>query len=198
MSLTEDERALLTRYLQQGVGSSTERLAAMSQTEWGVNFSGTQEMSAVRVLAWFSQNRQEHICVKFSSTSDVPLEFMIFFSDTSASAIVDAVTAPHKEQLKEVADLLFSTIGEVSNILAQNVLACLSDAYDTTIILTVPEVSRGAKAALLGESLELYDGRKDALFLANVQLHSEKIAAETSMVIIVNETSLRNLFKSKS
>ena len=193
MTLSAGEKAQVVELIQAGVRSSTERLGQLSNTEWGVNFADTQEMSPVRVLSWFSHNQQDHVAVCFRSTSEMPLEILILFSEASASAVVDAVTAPYKEGLRSVPDLMRSTIGEVCNILAQNVLAVMSDRCGISIILTIPDVDVGTKAVLTSAALEGYDGRKDVLLLANVQLHSERLDAECSMMVVVNEAVMRGL-----
>ena len=193
MTLAESARDLMVSLIHAGVQSSTERLGRMSQTEWGVNFSGTQEMSPVRVLSWFTHNQQTHISVRFRSTSEMPLEMLILFSDASARAVAEAVTRPYKDGLGAVQDLTHSTIGEVCNILAQNVLAVMSDRYQVSIILSVPDVDEGVKADLASAALEDYDGRKDILLLAHVNLHSERLDAECSMMVIVNEAVMRGL-----
>lgn len=179
--------------IHAGVQSSTERLGRLSETEWGVNFSGTQEMSPVRVLSWFAHNAQNHVAVRFRSTSEMPLEMVILFSEASARSVAEAVIRPYKDSLTGVKDLLRSTIGEVSNILAQNVLAVLSDRAGVSIILTVPEVDEGSKSDLASSALEGYDGRRDILLLANVQLHSERLDSECSMMVTINEAAMRGL-----
>lgn len=191
--LADSERDLMVSLIHAGVQSSTERLGRMSQTEWGVNFTNTQEMSPVKVLSWFTHNQQTHIAVRFRSTSDMPLEMLILFSETSANAVTEAVTRPYREGLGALANLTHSTIGEVCNILAQNVLAVLSDRAGISIILTVPELNEGAKAELTSSALEDYDGRKDILLLANVQLHSERLDSECNMMVIINEAAMRSL-----
>lgn len=197
MTLLPAERGLIVGLIQAGVESGTQRLGDMSQTEWGVNFSDTQELSPVRVLSWFSHNQQDHVSVHFRSTSDTPMELLILFSEESARSVTDAVTKPYREGLSGVSDLLGATIGEVGNILAQNVLAALSDRYGVAIILTTPEVVWGTKAELAGAALEDYDGRRDVLLLAHMQLHSERLNAECSVLVIVNEAAMRTLISGK-
>lgn len=193
MSLTAAEREQVVSLIQAGVQSSTERLGRMSGAEWGVNFSGTQEMSPVKVLSWFTHNQQTHLSVRFRSTTEMPLEMLLLFSEESARSITAAVTKPYMAELGGVSNLVESTIGEVCNILAQNVLAVMSDRYRVSIILSVPEVAEGVKADLASEALEGYDGRKDVLLLAHVNLSSERLDAECSMMVIVNEAVMRSL-----
>lgn len=193
MTLSAPKRDLVVRLIQAGVESSTDRLGRLSRTDWGVNFSGTRELSPVRVLSWFALSRQHHVSVRFRSTTSVPLEFLILFSEESARSVAKAVAEPYLEELGALADLVRPTIAEVCNILAQNVLAVLSDRCGVAVILTVPEVGEGAKADLTAEALEGYDGRKDLLLLAQVQLHSERLQADCSMMVIVNEAVMEGL-----
>ncbi|HAH08389.1 MAG TPA: hypothetical protein DCM05_17995 [Elusimicrobia bacterium] len=193
MSLTSEQKDLVVKLVQGGVQTSTERLGKMSRTEWGVNFSGTQEISPVSLLSWFTHNQQNHLAVHFRSTSDVPLDILVLYSEESARSIVRAVTQPYEETLAPVQDLLPKMIGEVSNVLAQNVLAALSDFCRIVIILTVPEVKEGAKASLTAAAMEDYDGRKDILLLVHVQLHSERLNAECSMIVIINVAVMQSL-----
>ena len=193
MSLNAAERDLVVSLIHAGVQSSTERLGRMSGAEWGVNFSGTQEMSPVSVLSWFAHNQQTHVAVRFRSTTEMPLEMLLLFSEESARSVTAAVTKPFAAELAAVENLVEATIGEVCNILAQNVLAVLSDRYQVTIILSVPDVEQGVKADLASAALEDYDGRKDVLLLAHVNLHSDKLDAECSMMVIVNEAVMRSL-----
>ena len=69
----------------------------------------------------------------------------------------------------------------------------MSDRYQVSIILSVPDVDEGVKADLASAALEDYDGRKDILLLAHVNLHSERLDAECSMMVIVNEAVMRGL-----
>ena len=193
MSLNASERDVIVSLIHAGVQSSTERLGRMSGAEWGVNFAGTQEMSPVRVLSWFGHNQQTHVSVRFRSTTEMPLEMLLLFSEESARSVTAAVTKPYAQELGAVENLVHSTIGEVCNILAQNVLAVMSDRYQVSIILSVPEVGEGVKADLASVALEDYDGRKDVLLLAHVNLHSERLDAECSMMVIVNEAVMRSL-----
>jgi len=195
MNLTPEEKETITRLIEEGVTRSTERLSKMSRTEWAVMSSSTNEIPAVRMLAWFQRSRDQHVAARFRSGQGVPLDFLIVYSEKSARAVADAVTRPYRKAMETLTNLLELTIGEVSNVVAQSVVGLLGDEFDRPIILSVPEVHRGPKAALLGVALEAYDGREDVLLMSHVEMFSEDLSADCSMVIIVNADVLKGLFK---
>jgi chemotaxis protein CheY-P-specific phosphatase CheC len=191
--LSLGEKETVTRLLEAGVTVSTDRLGKMSGTQWGVMSSSIKEMPVVRMLSWFTRSKTKHYAVRFISDSSVPLEFLILFTDKSAQAVTGAVTRKYADKMAHLKNLVELTIGEVSNVVAQSVLGVLADEYDASIILSVPSVSSGEKAELMAKALETYDARKDTLLLSHVDMYSENLAAECSMVIIVNTEDIKKL-----
>lgn len=196
MNLTPAEKERVTRLIEEGVVRSTDRLGRMSRTEWSVMASSTNEIPAVRMLSWFRRSREEHVAVRFRSGEGVPLDFLIIYSKKSAQAVTDAVTRPFAERVKSFANLIELTMGEVSNIVAQSVVGAMADEFERAIVLSVPEVHRGPKAELLAVALDAYDGRDDVLLMSHVELFSEDLSADCSMVIIVNADVLHGLVRS--
>ncbi len=186
-----------TALIEEGVANSAEALAKMSRTEWGVVSSSTKEIPAVRLLSWFERSKMEHVAASFNSNSDFPMDIILMFSEKGAQAVTDAVTKPFSERLTRMNDLMRLTIGEVSNIVAHGIIGTLADKFDQTVILTVPEVKVGPKAEILAKSLERYDGRKDVILLSHVDMFSENLAAECSMVLVIDEESLVEMFSAK-
>jgi chemotaxis protein CheY-P-specific phosphatase CheC len=194
MDLSTQNRELFTSLIEKGVSRSAEALGRMSRTEWGIMSASTNEIPAVRLLSWFDRDKSTHYAARFDSKNDVPLEVVMLFTEKGAGAVTEAVTKPFSERLREMDDLVSLTIGEVSNIVAHNVIGAFADKIGRTVILSVPEVHVGPKAQVLGRSLEGYDGREDVIMLSHVELYSENLAAECSMVLIVNEEELAKLF----
>ncbi|MBI2362056.1 MAG: hypothetical protein HYV15_01550, partial [Elusimicrobia bacterium] len=72
-----------------------------------------------------------------------------------------------------------------------------ADQFGKTVILSVPQVTRGKKADLLAAALESYDGRKDVLLMSHVELFSSDLAADCSMVLVVDSKTLHNLVRAQ-
>ena len=195
MELNPKSRQLFTSLIEEGVSRSADALGKMSRTEWGVISSSTNEIPAVRLLSWFHRDKTPHVAAGFESDKDFPLEVVLLFSEKGAKAVTEAVTKQFSERLRRMDDLVRLTIGEVSNIVAHSIIGALADKFDRTVILSVPDVRVGPKAEVLEKSLERYDGRNDAILLSHVEMFSENLAAECSMVLVVNEAALAELFE---
>lgn len=195
MELSKQEKETVTRLIEAGVMRSTDRLGKLSHTEWGVTSSSIKVMPVVRVLSWFSRSKSPHVAALFRSDTEFSLEFLVLFSEKSAQAVAAAVTGPFSSKLQGLDNLVQLTIGEVSSIVAQSVLGVLADEYGGSIILSVPEVRIGAKADLMVGALENYDGRRDTLLMSHVDMYAENLAAECSMVVIVDTEGVRRLLR---
>jgi len=198
MNLKPRDMETFTALIEEGVSRSAEALAKMSRTEWGVMSASTKEIPAVRLLSWFERSKIQHVAASFESDEDFPMEMILLFSEKGARSVTDAVTKPFSERLTRMNDLMRLTIGEVSNIVAHGVIGSLADKFDQTVILSVPQVRVGPKAEILAKSLERYDGRNDVILLSHVDMFSENLAAECSMVLVVNEAALVELFAAAS
>lgn len=195
MALSLRERERIQALIEEGVVRATDRLGKLSHTQWGVMSSSTDEIPAVRLLSWFARAKEPHVAAMLRAPAEIPTEAVIIFSAKSAEAVAEAVTRPWAERMKALPSLLELTIGEVSNILAQSVIGALADQFEKTVILSVPEVSRGSKAELMGRALERYDGRKDVLLMSHVEMYAQDLAADCAMVLIVDSATLAALVK---
>ena len=74
----------------------------------------------------------------------------------------------------------------------------MADEYGETIILSVPDVIKGAKAKLLSEALKAYDGRTDVLLMSHVEMFSENLSAECSVVLVFNAEAIQGLLQKES
>jgi len=193
VNMSEVQKEKVTRLLESGVAHSTELLGLMSKTQWGIMTSSVNEIPVVRLLSWFQREKSPCIGARLRARADVPLEFLILFNESSAKAVAEAVTKPIEDKIRSLPDWVAVSIGEISNVLAQGVIGALADALDTMIILSVPEVQKGARSRILSEALEAYDGRQDLLVTSQVNMYSENLAAECSMIIIVNADCLRRM-----
>ena len=197
MNLTLPEKERIQALIEEGVTRSADRLGKLSRTQWGVMSSSTNEMPVVRLLSWFHREKGEHLAACLRASSDIPMETVLIYSGKGAAALTDAVTRPWADQMKRLPNLVDLTIGEVSNILAQSVIGALADQFGQTVILSVPDVRRGPKADLLAVALEGYDGRRDVILMSHVELYSNDLAADCSMVLIVDSDALRTLVRAQ-
>ncbi|MBI3297338.1 MAG: hypothetical protein HYZ75_04180 [Elusimicrobia bacterium] len=193
MSLEPKEREIVDGLLRRGVLRTMERLEKLCGGKWGIMSSSVREVQPVRLLQAFSRGKEDCVGSYFQSSSMVPLEFLITFSTQGAAALAKAVIKPFAARMKETPDLLSLTVGEVSNYLAQSVLTVIADEFNVMIILKPPEVLVGPKAQLLARSFSRYDGRKDTLLISQVDIYSERLSADCSMVVIVNSELFRKL-----
>lgn len=195
MGMKLQERRAIQEYIQVGISRCTEKIEKLSKTQWGLMTNGAQELTAVGMLSWFRRNKEKHYSVQFHSRSEILIELMLLYSETSAEALTAAVTKPYGERMKKLNNLVGLTIGEVSNILGQGVVGVLADAIGKEIILSIPTVSEGPKVDLLAQAFESYDGRKDTLLLTQCDLFSEKLMAECGIVVILNTNSIHKYMK---
>ncbi|MDE2291422.1 MAG: hypothetical protein KGL53_05010 [Elusimicrobia bacterium] len=195
MALTLAERERIQALIEEGVSRSTDRLGKLSRTQWGVMSSSTNEIPAVRLLSWFQRAQEDHVAATLRVSEDIPTEAVMIFSGKSAQSVTDAVVRPWAEKMKALPNLVELTIGEVANILAHSVIGALADQFGKTVILSVPEVRRGPKVELMARALERYDGRRDVLLMSHVEMYSTDLAAECSMILIVDSQTLQDLVK---
>ncbi|MFH1725523.1 MAG: hypothetical protein ABII00_13010 [Elusimicrobiota bacterium] len=196
MSLTLREREKITGLIEEGVVMSADRLGKMSRTEWGVMSSSTNEFPAVRLLTRFTRSKEPHVGARLRTETELAMEMLILFSARSARAVTDVVTKPFSDRLRRLPDLVPLTIAEVSNVMGQSVVGALADRFGRALIVSAPEVKTGTKADLLGEAFDRYDGRKDVLLMSHVELYSMNLAAECSMVTIVESAAIRDFLAS--
>lgn len=197
MILSLQEQDTLTRLLETGVVRASERLGKMSHTEWGIMTSTIKEIPPVRLLSWFARSTVPHVGARFRSGSEVPLELLTLFPEISARSVTEAVVKPFAHRTANIPNLIELTIGEVSNVFAQSLIGCMADEFDALIILSVPEVKTGPKVDLLTRVLEDYDGRSDVLLMSHIEMFSEDLSAECSMVAMAHTGTLRRLFERK-
>jgi len=155
----------------------------------------SNEVPVVRLLTWFQRSPEPHLGAHFGARGEFSVEILVLFPHKSARAVTDAVTQPYAQRMKELPSLVSLTVGEVANILAQSVVSQMADEFRLPIILTVPRVLEGSKAGVFGESLEHYDGRVDTLMLSHVDMYSENLAAQASMIVIANSEGLHARLK---
>lgn len=197
MNLSVREMERIQALIEEGVARSTDRLGKLSHTQWGVVSSSTNEIPAVRLLSWFQRAKEDHVAATLRASVEIPTEAVMIFSAKGAEAVSAAVTKPWAERMKALPNLVDLTIGEVSNILAQSVIGALADQFEKTVILSVPEVTRGPKVELMARALERYDGRKDILLMSHVELYSNDLAADCAMVLVVDSATLQQLVKAQ-
>jgi len=193
MTLTLAQKAAFTRLMDAGIRRSAELLGKMSDTKWGIMASSLNEISAVRLLSWFHRDGGTYLGARVASKTDLSMEFLVMFPDKSSKVVTAAVTKPHTRRLEKLPELLKLTIGEVSNILAQGIIGVVADELGRTIFLSAPKVISGTKAGVLSAALDDYDGRKDMLLMAHMDLYSENLSAECSVVVIAETESLRRI-----
>lgn len=191
--LTFGQKETLSHLLEDGVSKSSHLLAKISHTPWGVMSSSINEIPPVRLLSWFSRETEPHIASHFKARADFPIEIVIFFPQSSAEAVTEAFTRPFAQKMRNIPDLVQLTVGEVSNIVAQGAIATLADEFKRAFILSVPQTRKGSKAGLLGSAFEDYDGRRDILMLSHVDLYSEGLSAQCTLVIMANSEGLLRL-----
>ena len=195
MSLSLQQRRIVQEYISLGISRSTGKLEKLSGKSWGLMSAGTAQMTAVGMLSWFRRNKENHYAVKFDTDSEPLIEVLLMFSESSAKAITDAVIKPYGEKMRGLKNIVGLTIGEVSNILSHGVVGQLADAMETEIILSVPSVTQGPKVDLMAAAFESYDGRKDSLLMSHIELYSEKLMSECSIVTILNTKSVQSRLK---
>lgn len=193
MDLTFSERTRLKRLIWEGVTRSADRLGKLSRTQWGVLSLNTDEVQVVQLLSWFHGAKEGHVAAILRADRDIPTTAVLIFSEADARVLTETVTRPWAERMLRLPNLVDLTVGEVSNILAQCAIGALADQYQKTIILSTPRVRRGAKAELLAEALERFDGRKDTLMTSDVEMYSNDLAAKCSMVLIYDSVSLHEM-----
>ena len=193
MALGIKDREIVDRLLRSGVMRTMERLEKLCGGKWGIMSSSVREVQPVSLLQGFNKTKKDCVGAYFQSSSMIPLEFLITFSASGAASLAKAVIKPFAERMRDTRDLMTLTVGEVSNYLAQSVLTVIADEFNLMIILKPPEVLVGPKAQLLSRAFNHYDGRRDTLLISQVDIYSQSLSADCSMVIIVNSELFQKL-----
>lgn len=196
MTLEVKDREVLDGLLRRGVMRTMERLEKLCGGKWGIMSSTVREVQPVKLLQTFSREKADCVGASFQASSLVPLEFLITFSTGGAAALAKAVIKPFAARMKETPDLITLTVGEVANYIAQSVLTVVADEFNVMIILKSPEVLVGPRAQLLSRSFSRYDGRRDTLLVSQVDIFSEHIEADCSLIVIVNSDMFKKLLAS--
>ncbi|MFH2202452.1 MAG: hypothetical protein ABIJ96_05025 [Elusimicrobiota bacterium] len=194
MSLSEEEKQSLIKLLEVGVERSSERLGKMSKTQWDITTASTKEIAEERLLVAANAGKQPALAARLTVADNLSADFAVFFPEKSALAIARAVLRDHAHRMKQVKNVLEHTMGEVANILAQSVVGALADEYETSITLSVPAVSRGAKEMLLCTFFAECDDPSKLLLMSHVELFSGKLSAECSLVALFDPEPLDRLF----
>lgn len=195
MALSIRDREVLDSLVREGVQRTTDRLEKMTAAKWGIMSTSVREALPVQLLQTHHKSYDDCLGAYFNSSALVPLEFLITFSTHGANELAKAILGPFRERMKGVSDPISLTIGEVANFLAQSVLSAIADRFNFMIIPKSPEVLIGRKVEILSKALSHYDGREDMIMVSQVDIFSEKLAVECSMLIIVNAEMVDKLLK---
>jgi len=193
MKLRSGQKEVLSRLLEVGVTRSAELLGKMSRTKWSVVASSVSEIPVVRLLTWFQRDGGRYLGARFISHDPLSLRFLVIFPDRSSKAVTASVTRPYAGKMRDFPDIVRSTIGEVSNILAQGIVGAVADEFGAKVIFSSPEVNDGTKTNLFAGVLGDYDARKDMLMMAQIDMCSEDLTAECSVIMIAGVESLQRL-----
>lgn len=196
MPLEAKDREILDGLLRRGVMRTMERLEKLCGGKWGIMSSSVREVQPVRLLQTFAREKGDGVGACFQSSSLVPLEILITFTAGGAASLAKAVIKPFAERMKSTPDLVTLTVGEVANYIAQSVLGVVADEFNVMIILKSPEILVGPKALLLARSFGRYDGRRDTLLVSQVDIFSERLEADCSLIVIVNSEMFKKLLAS--
>jgi chemotaxis protein CheY-P-specific phosphatase CheC len=189
---TPDELALLSELIEAGVQLSGDRLAKLSGTPWKALSASVEVVPIVRALTVFHNEKSRHIGARMRSQSLLPLEFIMLFPEASAERVAGMI-AKATSVKKPRSMPLNSVIGEVANILGQGIVKELADRFGISIILSVPQVSAGGEAGLAAGVLNKFDGRKDAVVLVRIEMHTDDVSAACSMLLLLDIDVLKRL-----
>jgi hypothetical protein len=198
MALSIKDRGIIDALIREGVTRTTDRLEKMTGVKWGIMSSSVNEAMPVQLLRSNQQHQDDCLGAHFHASSLVPLEFLITFSTKSANTLASAILQPFRERMQDGQSPIAITIGEVSNFLAQSVLAVVADRFNVMIITKPPEILLGRKVDLISKALSNYDGREDMIMISQVDVYSEKLSVECSLIVIVNAAMVARLIQSAS
>ena len=170
MNMDVKEREVIDALIREGVARTTARLEKMTGAKWGIMSSSVNETMPVQLLRSLHQRQEDCLGAHFHASSLVPLDFLITFTTRGANILASAILQPFCERMQGGQSPIALTIGEVSNFLAQSVLAVVADRFNVMIITKPPEILLGRKVDLISRALSNYDGREDMIMVSQVDV----------------------------
>ncbi|HAH06865.1 MAG TPA: hypothetical protein DCM05_10125 [Elusimicrobia bacterium] len=165
---------------------SAERLGQLSNTRWHTTSSSIETLLVERALTLFQNDPAPQLGAHLRSQSLLPLDFLILFPAVTMPPLVGAVMSGAGPRTRALPDQQRIVVGEVANILGQSVVKAMADRFRLSIVLSVPQVMEGVKAAILGQALSGAGGRRDTVVLTRVEMFSDSISAACTMVLILD------------
>ncbi|MBI5243663.1 MAG: hypothetical protein HY922_08280 [Elusimicrobia bacterium] len=192
---SEQERAVVNGFIEAGIALSSEKLSRLSNTRWDIVYSSVEELPVIKVLSMFREDRTQYRGVHLRSRSLLPLEILLLFSEAGARDVTEAVIQATGGALRKLADPQTAVISEVGNIMGQGVLRAVANGLKISLILTSPRLLKGSKSEVIGQSLDSFDGSKNAVILLRIDMSSAKLASECSMALVMDVALMRRLLQ---
>lgn len=174
---------------------SAERLGQLSSTRWSTTSSSVEVLPVPRALALFQNDPAPQLGAHLRSQSLMPLDFLILFPASTMPPLVGAVMKGAGPRTRALPDQQRVVVQEVANILGQSVVKAMADRFRLSIVLSVPRMLEGGKAAVFDQALSAFEGKRDAVVLSRVEMISEGLSAACSMALLLDEGIVGNFLK---
>jgi len=195
-SFSPEQLERLSGMIETGANLSSGRLAQLSQTRWRVVSSSVRVLDGGVALPGLGTPDQPHIGVVLSSQSLLPLGVLLLMPAWSLEPLVEAVTRLASKRLRAHPARGETIIKETANILGQGVVQELANRLGISIVLSVPELSRGRGDELAAGFLR-GKGADQTVVLAHVEMLSEGLLASCSLLLAIDTAGLRRLLAAR-
>jgi chemotaxis protein CheY-P-specific phosphatase CheC len=193
--LTDAERKAAAGLIEDGVSRSAEKLAQLSGTVWKIVSSSVREVSQSDLLAMFKDESSLQRGIHLRSKSLMPLEIVVLFPERNTSPIVEAVSKANGDYFKELPDRAQVILSEISNILGQGIIRTMINTLNLSVILTSPRTLEGPKSQVVAQVLSAFNDVTHTLLLSHVNMHSNNLDAECTMLLIIDTAVMRRMLK---
>lgn len=186
MNAPRAQREAVAAMIRSSEPDCSAAMSALSRSPWTVSASDVEEAPRLS-----TEEGEPCLGALFHAFGEVPIDILAVFSVPDAHAVAEAVTRPYAARLPVTPETVQDCVGEVSNILCQQLIRRIADRLETSIIVSSPAVMLGTEGSLMASALKEHQGDKDTLLLATVSLSSSELKAECRLALLADSGTLK-------
>jgi hypothetical protein len=183
MQITSDDQKAILGLLEAGIGASTDKLAAISRTQWSIKTTALKAYATPEDFAELGAPSQYFFGAYCSAHGRV---FLSYFTSRSSALMTQAFLASSRRGLEATPQMQEVAVAEVSNIVINAIAAVLADRCGMAFILSAPKTVRGARADIIKAAFGALQP-VGKIFSATINLASKDIAADCTLMMMLDD-----------
>jgi chemotaxis protein CheY-P-specific phosphatase CheC len=114
MKTAQTSQDLLLSIFEKGVAHSTEKLTALSGTDWAIHIISIDVGAGERFRTILARDQRDYLGVSFSSPGE---RYLVIFSEESGKALLAASANEHPGGISAAKNMERASLAEIANIL---------------------------------------------------------------------------------